>query len=190
MKLKLKLPKIGARTVKTAIAATACLLLFMGLDYIGGLLMQSDTFWSHVGQFLTMQEPTFGCVAAVICMQQTVKNSLQSGAYRLLGTAVGGAVGILFLWINQIVLSGRLHILWVVIGIILSIWLVLLMKRPDSAAICAVTLLIVMLTADKDSPYIYAINRIVGTLLGIAVSVAVNGLVKPPNSTPCADPLR
>ena len=176
------MPRIGMRTVKTAMAVTACLFAFMGLSYLGQLLIYWD-FLPGFGLFLTKQEPAFGCVAAIICMQPTLETSLRNGAYRLLGTAAGGAVGMLFLWINHITLDGRLHILWIIVGIIIAIWLILLIKKPDAGGICAVTLVIVMLTVDRDSQFIYALNRIIGTAIGIGVSVAVNRFVKPPKST-------
>lgn len=155
-----------------------CLLLFTGLEQLGALLASADWgFWSRFGDFLAKQDPIFGCVAAVICMQQTVKNSLHSGFNRLLGTAIGGGVGLLLLAVNQNVLEGKLLILWVCIGIVGAIWLVLLLKRPEACAICCVTFLIILVAVNRDSPYLYAINRILDTAIGIGVSVAVNHLV-------------
>lgn len=168
------------RTVKTALAATACLLLFTGLEYAGSLLAQ--TGWgllADVGVFLTKQQPIFGCVAAVICMQQTVRHSMSHGLNRLIGTIVGGVVGLFFFWINLNVWDGRLQILWVALGSVLAIWLVLLMKKPQACAICAVTFLIILVAVDRDTPYLYAVNRMLDTALGIAVSVAVNRWVVP-----------
>ncbi|MDR1409448.1 MAG: FUSC family protein [Oscillospiraceae bacterium] len=173
--MKERFPKIGKRTVKTALAATACLLLFTGLEQLGALLEQSDYgFLADLGGFLTKQQPIFGCVAAVICMQQTVKNSLHSGINRIIGTVLGGCVGLFFFWVNRNVWDGRLRILWVAVGSILAIWLVLLLKKPNACAICAITFLIILVAAEKDTPYLYAVNRMLDTAIGIAVSVAVN----------------
>jgi len=180
MSIKNKIPKIGARTVKTALAVMASMLIFAGTGYIGSLLARTDwAFWSGLGVFLTKQDAIFGCVGAVVCMQQTVKNSLRSGADRLLGTAVGGAVGLFLFWVNMNIWEGKLLILWVTFGTILSIWLVLLMKRPDACAVCAITLLIILVSVDRNAPFLYAVNRMLDTAIGIAVSLAVNRLVRP-----------
>ncbi|MDR0883579.1 MAG: FUSC family protein [Oscillospiraceae bacterium] len=179
--MKTKIPKLGMRTVKTALAVTVCLLLFLGLAALGQALVTHGTgFVASVGAFLTMQEPLFACVAAVICMQQTVAHSLHSGGGRLLGTAVGGAVGLGFMWISAHVWGGRLNILFLLVGCMLVIWLMLLLDRRDACAICAVTFIILLVGAnERELPYLYALNRILDTALGIAVSVAVNHVIRP-----------
>ena len=57
----LKFPKIGLRTIKSGIAVFLCLLLLPN-------------------------EPFFACLTAVICLQDTVYNSIHTGINRGAGT--------------------------------------------------------------------------------------------------------
>ena len=54
----LALPKIGARNLKTALAVTLCIGFF---------------------ELIHRQYPFYACIAAVICMKDTVENSYKMG---------------------------------------------------------------------------------------------------------------
>ena len=73
MKLQ-ELPTIGLRTLKTGIAVFLCLLI-----------------WPS--------EPFFACLTAVICLQDTVSNSIKVGFNRGIGTMLGASSGLIFLFI-------------------------------------------------------------------------------------------
>ena len=64
----LKLPKIGLRTIKSGIAVFLCLALLPS-------------------------EPFFACLTAVICLQDTVYNSIHIGINRGAGTILGSCFG-------------------------------------------------------------------------------------------------
>lgn len=63
-----KLPKIGMRIVKSALAVFVCLLI----DRLRGGM------------------PFYAAIAAILCMQPDVANSLKTAANRVIGTLVGG----------------------------------------------------------------------------------------------------
>ena len=69
----LKLPKIGLRTIKSGIAVFLCLALLPS-------------------------EPFFACLTAVICLQDTVYNSIHIGINRGAGTILGSCFGLIFLF--------------------------------------------------------------------------------------------
>ena len=66
-----KLPKIGMRIVKSALAVFVCLLI----DRLRGGM------------------PFYAAIAAILCMQPDVANSLKTAANRVIGTLVGGLAG-------------------------------------------------------------------------------------------------
>ena len=69
-----KFPKIGLRTIKSGIAVFLCLLLLPN-------------------------EPFFACLTAVICLQDTVYNSIHTGINRGAGTILGASFGLVFLFL-------------------------------------------------------------------------------------------
>ena len=77
-----RLPKIGLRTIKSGIAVFLCLLLLPN-------------------------EPFFACLTAVICLQDTVYNSIHMGINRGAGTIIGASFGLVFLFLFR---SLELHI--------------------------------------------------------------------------------
>lgn len=159
----LKLPKIGLRTTKSGIAVFLCLLLLPN-------------------------EPFFACLTSVICLQDTVYNSIHMGINRGAGTILGSFSGLIFLFffrtlennINNHFISKLLIYIIISLGIILMIYLCNILKRPGAINItCIVFLAVTTANAYKD-PLYYATNRIIGTLIGIIISILVNKLINPP----------
>lgn len=73
-------PKIGMRNLKTAVAATLCALIYAPFD----------------------RNPTFACIGAVFAMNNSLQNSWVSGGNRLIGTIIGGFVGMGFFYLYQL----------------------------------------------------------------------------------------
>ena len=144
---KFQFPKVGLRTIKSGIAVFLCLLLLPN-------------------------EPFFACLTAVICLQDTVYNSIHMGINRGAGTILGASFGLIFLFlfrslenhISNTYISKPLIYLIIAIGIILMIYLCNILKRPGAYS----------------DPLFYATNRIIETLLGIVISILVNKLITPP----------
>lgn len=158
-----KLPKIGLRTIKSGIAVFLCLLLLPN-------------------------EPFFACLTAVICLQDTVYNSINMGINRGAGTIIGATFGLLFLFLFR---SLELHIpnhylskliiyLIIASGIILMIYICVFIKRPGAINITCIAFLGVTTAHAYSDPLYYATNRIIETLLGIIISILVNKLITPP----------
>ena len=63
--------KIGLRTIKTALAAALCALIYYFLD----------------------ASPAFACIGAVFGMGDNPENSKKHGGNRLFGTMIGGFLG-------------------------------------------------------------------------------------------------
>jgi len=156
-------PKIGLRTIKTALAVFLCLLFFPS-------------------------EPFFACLTAVFCIQDTVSNSVKIAINRGLGTILGGVIGLLFLIacrfltynINIYIVRKFLVYLTIAIGIIAVIYLCNLIKKPGAINISCIAFLAVTTVHAFGDPVYYTINRIIETLFGIFVALLVNKFILPP----------
>lgn len=160
---RLKIPGLGMRTIKTAIAVSLCLAV--------ALLLQ---LWEPLRRLYPSLTPIYACTAAIICMQDTVNASLRHGMLRLLGTGIGGAVGILFLYLNQ---NDWIRVLLAFAGIALCIFLCNILHIRQASAISCVVFSIVLLARSGMNPYTYSIIRIVETAAGILIAVGVNKLI-------------
>lgn len=161
--MKFKLPTIGLRTIKTAIAVFLCLLFFPN-------------------------EPFFACLTSIFCIQDTVSNSIDMAINRGLGTILGAVLGLIFLLIcrfitynvNPYFISKFLVYLTIGIGIILVIYSCNLIKKNGAINISCIVFLAVTTAHAFGHPIYYALNRIVETLFGIFVGLLVNKFISPP----------
>ncbi len=162
--LRERLPKVGMRNIKTAVAVAACYFLFYPLRWVG------------IGMEGTLG-PFYACIAAVICMQSSIEQSVRQGVSRVIGTLLGGVMGLLVLllddWLKQPVVTGLL----LGVGVIVTIWLCNVLRRPAACAIGCVVLCVVIINHSGADRYWYTILRIGETLVGVAVAVVVNQLL-------------
>lgn len=158
-----KLPKIGLRTFKSGLAVFLCLLLIPN-------------------------EPFFACLTAVICLCDTVTNSVHMGINRGGGTILGATSGLGFLYIFRF-LEAHIHnnhiaklIIYMLIGlgIIVMIYICNIWRRPGAINITCIAFLGVTTAHAYSDPLYYAINRSFETILGIIISILVNTLITPP----------
>lgn len=163
-------PKIGLRNIKTALAVLVCLCLF---ELLG-------------------RNPLYACIAAIVSMQPTVENSIREGANRLIGTAIGGFMGILFLLTKLVYYNIWVYIFLTAIGIVFVIYLNLLLDKPGSVSISCVVFLVILINAEmienNTVPYSleYAVNRIIDTAVGIMIGVLVNIVIRKRNTAKAA----
>lgn len=159
-------PKVGLRTIKSAIAVFICL-------------------------FLLPNEPFFACLTAVICLQDTVANSIQMGINRGGGTILGGVLGLVFLYfcrfmkfnITNEMVSKLLIYLLISIGIIVVIYTCNVLKRPGAINISCIVFLGVTTAHAYADPLFYATNRTFETIMGILISIVVNKYITPPKES-------
>ena len=94
-------PNIGLRNIKTGLSVFICMILF---------------------QIFKRNDPFYACIAAVICMKDTVENSRLIGINRLIGTFLGGLLGILAIYITSLLnISSFFSPIVTSLGIILTI---------------------------------------------------------------------
>ena len=156
-----RIPGLGMRTIKTAAAVALCLLAGLLLKKSGAL----------AGDYTA---PFFACTAAIICMQDTVEASFRHGMFRLFGTGLGGAVGILLIYIGG---GEWLRVLLGFLGIAACIFLCNLLRMRQASGISCVVFCIILLADPDINPYLYSVVRMVETAAGIVIAVAVNRLI-------------
>ena len=156
---KYKLPKIGARNLKTALA------IFLSIMVL---------------KLLGFDSSFYACIAAVICMGDSFENSLKMGKNRMIGTLIGGCVGLFatFLlsyysnfWFETILITGLS---------IIVIYICTLLNKPGSVSIACIVFLANLLLTRDYSNYVYNISRIFETLVGIVISIIINIYIFPP----------
>lgn len=150
-----KLPRIGLRNIKTAISVCICLVLFS-------------------------KDPFFAAIASVMCMQDTVENSLKIGGNRVLGTLIGGLLGLVFLYSTRLIHAENFIPLITAIGVSCAIYLCNVINKPAASAMSSLVLIAIMIAPITSNPFIYASKRTIETTLGIVVAILVNKYIKPP----------
>jgi uncharacterized membrane protein YgaE (UPF0421/DUF939 family) len=171
--MNVHLPAIGMRTIKTAVAVVISFFIFF-------------PFWGnselHLGTLAIEIGPFYACIAAVICMQSSVEQSVKSGGARMIGTLIGGGVGLLVLTVDAAAGNKILFALLLGLGIILTIWLCNLIQQPASCAIACIVCCCIMLSHSGQERYLFTLARISETFVGILVALAVNHLLLSPKA--------
>lgn len=154
------MPKIGLRIIKSAVAVFLCLLIGV---VRGGAGM-----------------PFYSAIAAVLCMQPDVKNSLKVAINRIIGTLIGGLCGMLMLMLLRWGLPELpvlVECLLISCALIPLMYITVLIKKPAATYITCVVFLSVTVSHGVDLvPYAFALNRMLDTLIGILVSLGINVL--------------
>ena len=149
----------GMRVVKTALAILICLVI----EFYRGSSM-----------------PYHACIATIVCMQPTLKSTFNAAVDRTFGTIIAGVYAYLtaILLITRFGLAPLSLQFFLLIGL-LSFPLMALMiaiKKPGSLAITVIVYLVIALSVGATDALSYTVERVLGTLIGIAVALFVNWL--------------
>jgi len=149
----------GMRVIKTCLAITICLII----EFFRGTSM-----------------PYHSSIAAIVCMQPTLKSTFKTAGDRTIGTLIAGLYGYLFItfFIQQMQVSLNSLSYFTLIGV-MTLPLMMLMigiKKQGGLAITVVVFLIVVINAGATNPLNYTIERVIGTLIGIGVALFINWL--------------
>lgn len=156
---KIKLPPIGARNVKTGLAAFICIILF-------SIFSKDSAF--------------FACIAAMMCMQDTVENSFKMGKNRMIGTLIGGAVGLFITFISSKVGNANwAYAILTFLGTIITIYLCVLSKAKGAVNSACIVLFAITTNLRGVGTYQYAINRTIDTFVGVVIGILVNRYILP-----------
>ena len=153
-----KIPGVGMRNVKTALAAAFCALAYY---FVG-------------------RSPAFACIGAIFGMGSDMEDSRKNGGNRLFGTLIGGLLGMLLFRIYLIFKPDGAYTLWLVpltfIGTVILIVLCQMVwvggVQPGGVVLC-----ILLFNTPVESYVSYAVNRIVDTAVGVLVALLINSLI-------------
>ncbi|MBE5802035.1 MAG: FUSC family protein [Clostridiales bacterium] len=146
------------RTIKTALAAAICALIYYFLD----------------------RSPAFACIGAIFGMGTDVEDGYRNGGgNRLYGTIVGGLLGMLLFRIYLgFVPDGHHTLLLVLLTFVGVVLLVMLCQvfwiggvQPGGVVLC-----ILLFNTPVESYVSYALNRIFDTAVGVLVALVLSYL--------------
>ena len=154
-------PHVGQRITKTTIAVFICLIIYYLRGYRGA------------------EMPTEACITAIICMQPYVRDTRDYAISRFAGTLIGAVWGLLFLLLLLIFpsMGSSLPLLYarMAIGVLLSLYTSVLLRKPDTASLAAIVFLCVVIAfPDIESPLVQAAIRILDVFIGTTVAIGVN----------------
>jgi len=149
----------GMRVIKTVLAIVLCLVI----EYWRGSSM-----------------PYHACIAAIVCMQPTLKSAFNTAFDRTLGTVIAGIYSYLLaiLLINTLAVHPSSLLYSVLIGVLTFplMAIMLRIKKPGALAITVIVYLVIMLSIFDTDPLLYTIERVSATLIGIVIALFVNWL--------------
>ncbi len=161
LRKKIKLPHLGQRIIKTAVAVFLCLLIYWLRGYNG--LVEQTT------------------VAAIICIQPYRTDSIETSINRIIGTFLGAGWALLFLFLMDFLIHHGIHLHIVPIyfimaaGVAITLYTTVVLKKTETASLAAIVYICILATyPDVNDPFIYSVNRMIDTIIGILVAGAVN----------------
>lgn len=154
---------IGFRMIKTAIAVFLCFIIFILRGQQG--------------------IPFYSVIAAVFCMQPYLGNSKTNARERTFGTFNGAFWGCIVLLINTFVLTELPDLgkyLFVSIALIPVIYTAVILQMKTTGYFSSVVFLSITVNHLTDTnPYLFVLNRVLDTMIGIATSILVNQVSLP-----------
>ncbi|MGB4588706.1 MAG: aromatic acid exporter family protein [Clostridiaceae bacterium] len=145
---------IGMRTIKTAIVVI--------ISYFLSTVIPNSLPFAMI-------------YASVICVETSVVSSFKIGYNRVLGTILGGIIGLMVAYIPWY--KG----LTMALGIIVTILVCNYLNIKKTTGIAITLVIIILLGSDEFTPGVYAFQRTFDTILGIVIATIVNTLIYPPN---------
>lgn len=159
-----KIPKIGMRIIKSAVAVFICFLI----DYLRN--ESGIVFYSQL--------------SALWCMQASKKNTIKNAKQRFIGTIIGTIFGFIYIVVKiNLFRNFNLdydYIAAAVISVMIVVIIyttVLVNKKQASYFSCVVFLSIAVNHIGDMHPYLFVWNRFLDTAIGILVGVGVNLLI-------------
>ena len=157
-----RLPVIGGRILKSALASVLCILVYE----LRTLL--------PIGNGI----PFYSVLAALWCMQPYPDTTQRMAAQRSMGTLIGAVYGLVFLLLG--IRSQCIAYLTAGVFIIPVIYTCVLLHKNNTAFFSCVVFLSISLTHSFDeAKYLFVLNRMLDTWIGILIGIAVNNFRLP-----------
>ena len=156
-----RFPRVGMRMIKTSMAVGLCFLIFVLRGQKG--------------------DPVLSSIAAIICMQPQVENSMSVAMNRIRGTLMGAAFGLLVVVLVDALPSDYVYLGYGIISlcIIPVLYVTVLFRQPGSSALATIVFLSIAMSMGDRPPLENGIYRSIETIIGVLVSLGVNVLHLP-----------
>ena len=164
--------------------------MHIGMRKVKSLLSVIVAFlvWQGIRLFLPMLDvhPLFAYIYAVIEMRDTPEKTKKFGALRIRATFVGLVIGLIFIAVSAYV-APLVSIEWlrifvefafILIAVLCALCLAEVAKCETFCGIAAIIAVICMISHSEEDIYLYAIMRVVQTLIGIFSAMLINVLVR------------
>lgn len=158
-KLKIiRLPGIGMRIIKSAVAIAVCYLV--------------NTVRGDSGMVFYSQ------LAALWCIQMYRSSTKTNAIQRTVGTFIGAVYGLVYLLINKHAHYGRIYeAISVSVFVLLVLYTSVIFKKKQASYFsCVVFLSIVVNHIGDINPYMFVFNRFLDTMIGLAVGIGINDI--------------
>lgn len=159
-----KLPSVGLRIVKSAVAVALCYVVQV-LRGDNGIVFYSQ-------------------LSALWCMQAYVSTTRKNAMQRIVGTVIGAFFGLAVLLASIFVRrnfdlskieSYIFNAMLISITLIPVLWTTVALKKKQASYFsCVVFLSIVVIHLSDENPYLFTLNRFLDTMIGIVIGVGVN----------------
>lgn len=158
MKAGFRLPPVGSRIIKSAVGVLLCWCVYL-LRGRSGI-------------------PFYSMLAALWCIQPYINKTMSMALQRTIGTFIGAAFGLITIVLEIYafnIYDQPLGFLIVALMIIPVIYTTVLIKRPNASYFsCVVFLSITVIHMTDENPFMFVLNRVLDTFIGIAVGMLVN----------------
>ena len=166
MDIPKKLPPVGARIIKSSVAVALCMVIY----FFRTLL--------PIGNGI----PFYSALAALWCLQPYSNSTKNNAGQRSTGTFIGAAYGLAFIVLLRFFgLSEPILVYLIASAIIIPvIYLTVITNNRNASFFSCVVFLSIALTHSFDeNPYLFVLNRVRDTFIGIGVGLAVNNFHLP-----------
>ncbi len=157
----LRLPHVGQRIIKTAVAVLICLLI------------------SYLRGFRAGSMSAEASITAIACMQPYVSTAAEYAASRFIGSGTGLGWGLVLLILitifPQIGANFVLLYLLIALGIGLCLYTAVSIKKPETSSIAAIVFLCFVINFPYvEQPLVRVANQMAEILIGTLVAIGVN----------------
>lgn len=162
MKQKQRLTLPGQRIIRSAFAVAVCMVFYLLRP------------WEGI--------PFYSATAALQCIQPYTKDMKKIARKRILGTIVGASCGLMLLllenWlVGDVAANTTPHYLMVPLFLILTLYLTVVFGIQELAYFSGAVFLALTINHFTDeNPFLFALNRLLDTTIGILVGSVVNRL--------------
>lgn len=182
-------PVFGKRTLKTMLAVFLCAMIYILLKLVAKLDFVSDRF------AFKWYNPFFASIATAYSVYPTKKESISQAKRRSFASILGGGVGIVLVAIYEIwtpwpkldgsaIMNLLLPYTLTALMVIVIVYLATALNIKDTIFLSILTLTSVTLNPNQAiqttwGVWVFGINRIISTIIGVLIALGVNWLHVP-----------